>query len=317
MPTGVFRPNLRLEVQTTHNEPDKRQHLVRLVRDFEGTGIVYAASVRQVDLLYRLLYDVGLMAARDHRRMPRRQRLTELARFDTDKVQAIVATSMFAMHVSKPDVRFVLHYALPDSIDAYYDEASRAGLDARPAHCVILYDPYAARADDEFVSGDTPSPAVVSALYSTLARLGADGRLVPRTDVTDKLTAFGRNEARDAIAMLKAHDVIEEARGLKLRLRRPGLDEGQIAALVAEHATQHRSERHAREELIAYAETAECRWKALLAHFHEEVTWERCGTCDNCRRRDGQTAPRTPGAGPLEDAAPASPRAAEPGPRRG
>jgi ATP-dependent DNA helicase RecQ len=195
-PTGVFRPNLRFAVLTTHNEPEKRQHLVRLVREFEGTGIVYAASVRQVDLLHRLLHDVGLMAARDHRRMPRRQRLTELARFESGKVQAIVATCALTTHVSKPDVRFALHYALPTSLDTYYDEARRAGLDGGPAHCVMLYDPHAARADDEFVSGDTPSPAAVAALYATLARRGADGRLVPRTTVTDELTTFGRNESR-------------------------------------------------------------------------------------------------------------------------
>jgi ATP-dependent DNA helicase RecQ len=291
---GVFRPNLRHEVQTTRNEPEKRQRLVRLVRELDGTGIIYASSVKQVDLLHALLNEVGFMAARDHRRMPPRLRKAEMDRFAGNRVQALVATGAIGARIDKPDARFTIHYALPGSLDAYYTESTRAGLDGVPARCVLLYDPESARAADPFVSGHFPDATVVTVVYSTLEQLGAHSHNVLRTELAVALDTVSNEQARDAIAVLKALDVLSEERGLKLRLRRTDLDVVAMESLLARHARDQEPADAVRRELLAYAETDDCRWRTLLRHFGEEADWERCGNCDNCLRA---------GEGPVDQAA--------------
>jgi ATP-dependent DNA helicase RecQ len=189
-------------------------------------------------------------------------------------------------------VRFIIDYALPESVEAYYAHVNGAGTDGLPARCVLLHDPDAARAADVFVAGHAPALPVAWAVYSALEQLGAATHTVARMELVAALDALTRDEMRDAIAMLKALALVGERRGLKLRLLKTGLDADTLGSLLERHAAADGATRRARDEMLAYAETRRCRWKALTEHFGEPVTWERCGTCDNCRTRpDGETAP--------------------------
>jgi ATP-dependent DNA helicase RecQ len=161
-----------------------------------------------------------------------------MQRFAANKVQAIVATRAIAPRIAKPDARFTIHYALPTSIEAYYTESTRAGLDDLHARCVLLYDPDSARAENPFVSGRFPDRAVVTTVYFALERLGAHAHSVLRTDLINELDAVRRDVARDAIAVLKALDLISELRGLKLRLRRTDIGADVIDGLLDRHARE-------------------------------------------------------------------------------
>jgi ATP-dependent DNA helicase RecQ len=137
--TGIFRPNLQLEVHQTLSDDAKRRQLAELVRHGEGTGIVYTATVKQVDAVHGELAAAGLTVAPYHGRLSRQARHDNQDRFMAGELDAIVATNAFGMGIDKPDIRLVVHYALPGSLEAYYQEAGRAGRDGAAARCALLF----------------------------------------------------------------------------------------------------------------------------------------------------------------------------------
>ena len=136
---GVFRPNLHYEVRHTAKEIAKQQHLVNLIRGSSGTGIVYCATVKHCEEIAGVLEAEGIKAARYHGRLAAGRRREAQDLFMADQITAIVATNAFGMGIDKPDIRFVVHYDMPGSLEAYYQESGRAGRDGGPAACVLLY----------------------------------------------------------------------------------------------------------------------------------------------------------------------------------
>ncbi len=137
--TGIFRPNLRLEVHQTPSEMAKRRQLAELVRHGEGTGIVYTATVKQVEAVHAELAAAGLRVAPYHGRLSRQARHDNQDRFMAGELDAIVATNAFGMGIDKPDIRLVVHFAMPGSLEAYYQEAGRAGRDGASSRCALLF----------------------------------------------------------------------------------------------------------------------------------------------------------------------------------
>jgi ATP-dependent DNA helicase RecQ len=137
--TGIFRPNLRLEVVRTANDVEKRRRLVELLRSVDGTGIVYAATVKQVEQVHTELKAAGFDVARYTGRLGPRERRENQERFMAGELNAIVATNAFGMGIDKADIRFVAHYAITGSPEAYYQEAGRAGRDGADARCVLMF----------------------------------------------------------------------------------------------------------------------------------------------------------------------------------
>ena len=137
--TGLFRPNLHLEVQRTANDAAKRLRLSEMVRDAAGAGIVYASSIKQVEAVHAELKAIGLPVAMYHGRLGARERRENQDAFMEGRLSAIVATNAFGMGIDKPDIRYVIHYSMPGSLEAYYQEAGRAGRDGEAARCVLFH----------------------------------------------------------------------------------------------------------------------------------------------------------------------------------
>ncbi len=137
--TGIFRPNLQLAVHQTPSDDAKRRQLLELVQHGQGTGIVYTATVKQVDAVHTELAAAGLTVAPYHGRLSRQARHDNQDRFMAGELDAIVATNAFGMGIDKPDIRLVVHYAIPGSLEAYYQEAGRAGRDGAAARCALLF----------------------------------------------------------------------------------------------------------------------------------------------------------------------------------
>ena len=135
--TGFDRPNLYFQVERTRRKDD---FVIQYLRDHPGeSGIIYCATRKNVDKLQELLTEYGFTATKYHAGLPAEARRKNQNDFIYDTAPVIVATNAFGMGIDKSNVRFVLHYNMPQSMENYYQEAGRAGRDGLPSQCVLLF----------------------------------------------------------------------------------------------------------------------------------------------------------------------------------
>ncbi len=134
---SVFRPNLYFQVLRASSRDEKQQALVRLCREIEGPIIVYARARQACEELAEVLRHAGVSADHYHAQVADRAGAQE--RFMRGGTRVLVATVAFGMGIDKADIRAIIHYNLPQSVESYYQEAGRAGRDGQPARCVLLY----------------------------------------------------------------------------------------------------------------------------------------------------------------------------------
>ena len=137
--TGIYRPNLELSVQRTPSEADKRMRLVELLRSSPGSGIVYVSSIKEAKAVHDELRIAGLTVGMYHGRVAAGTRHDTQEAFMRGDLQTMVATNAFGMGIDKPDIRFVVHYNVPGSLESYYQEVGRAGRDGAPASGVLFF----------------------------------------------------------------------------------------------------------------------------------------------------------------------------------
>lgn len=135
--TGFDRENLYLSVV---QGVDKKDYILDYVKDNEDkVGIIYAATRREVDSIYELLNKKGFKAGKYHAGLSEEERNKNQEDFLYDNVSIIVATNAFGMGIDKSNVRYVIHYNMPKTMEAYYQEAGRAGRDGEPSECILLF----------------------------------------------------------------------------------------------------------------------------------------------------------------------------------
>ncbi len=140
MVTGFDRPNLFFRVVTRKGGKETDNSIINYVKKHDDeSGIIYCATKKNVDNLYSLLQQYGILAGRYHAGMSLEERKQSQEDFTYDRIRVMVATNAFGMGIDKSNVRYVLHYNMPQSLEYYYQEAGRAGRDGEEAECVLFF----------------------------------------------------------------------------------------------------------------------------------------------------------------------------------
>jgi ATP-dependent DNA helicase RecQ len=290
--TGIYRSNLQFEVEHVTGDAEKQGELLRLLEATEGDGIVYAATVKHVEEVTKFLQQEGFEVLAYHGRLNAGRRKEAQDRFMAGELEAIVATNAFGMGIDQPDIRFVAHYDLPASLEAYYQEAGRAGRDGQPARCVLLYDGSDRRTHLFMLGGRYPSSEQLSEVYRALSLIAAGPTGASTRELEAHLPAVAKTKVRVALGVLKEEGIIEEPRAGRWSLVNRSASEATLAELAQQWKTRSENDHEKLKRMEAYARSALCRWRLLHEYFGEEMPEERCGTCDNCWRGLAQLAER-------------------------
>jgi len=159
------RKNLIYDVEKCE---DKIQRIIRIIKENPGTGIIYARNRKKTRELALILQKEGVQADYYHAGLTHADRSRKQEEWQKDKIKVIISTNAFGMGIDKPDVRFVIHADLPDSLEAYYQEAGRAGRDEKPAKAILLYNESDRRSVDQRIQISFPELSVIREVYKAL-----------------------------------------------------------------------------------------------------------------------------------------------------
>jgi len=310
---GFSRPSLTLAVKKVRGRREKLQRTCEIISEHE-TGIVYCATRKNVELVVsELSSDSGLRSSRVtcagyHAGMSDEVRRATQDRFARGDLAVVVSTNAFGMGIDRADLRALIHYDVPGSLENYYQEVGRAGRDGKPSYCELLFNYADVRTQEFFIEGNNPSPErvrfVADLVWRLVERHGGSVRqdVVVRSMNSEK--AADKMATQTALGVLSRLEVVyrrpnPEGEG---RVIEPGPRRGEFAKMdLCFLEEKERRDRARLRRLLKYVNGRTCRHAGILKHFGDPAAAEDCGDrCDNCRR-SGERADRRGLRAPTEN----------------
>lgn len=285
---GFARPNLSLSVRHLGSEAEKHERLRKLVKEHR-TGIIYCATRKRVDQVAALLAQWKVRHVAYHAGLSDNDRESAQEAFIRKDADVAVATNAFGMGIDRGDIRFVVHYEIPGSIEAYYQEIGRAGRDGEAAACELFFLPADTRIQEFFLEGANPSLSFIRSVWRFLCSEANDGGEVDWTlrEMADRLDGSGGEMAVSAaMSILERCACISRidvpgSRRRTTRILEKDRSAGDLP--VDEGALEQKSARDWSKwrRMTKFAQARKCRQQAILEYFGE-VGATTCGICDNC-----------------------------------
>ncbi|MBI5852676.1 MAG: RecQ family ATP-dependent DNA helicase [Planctomycetes bacterium] len=293
--TGVERKNLFLAVREVHDKDAKLSRLLAIVERVGGPGIVYCALIKELAALEVELKRRGFRPLIYHGDLSASERKEQQACFVSSTDALILATNAFGMGVDKPDIRFIVHWQMPRTLEAYSQEIGRAGRDGKAALCELLLFAEDLSVQREFTEWANPDAAFLARVVDVLAHLGDRVQTFDADALRDVLLQKNRRDGRvdTCLRLLRTAGCFEGEfhRGSFRWLRTPGSDE------IATWLPDDKRERDLRALLtmLRWCQAEGCRKRSLHAYFGFEDDFPAgCATCDGELASDAWLDARLP-----------------------
>ena len=282
---GFDRPNLVYEARKADKEVDKLKTLSSLFtgpRALEGTGIIYTATIKNALEVQKYLEEqLHLPAAVYHSKLHKEERTAVHNQFMDETIRAVVATNAFGLGIDKPNIRFVVHYDLPGSLEAYTQEAGRAGRDGIPSRCLLIYRMSDTRVQNYFLTGKYPDIEEVQRVFGTIEVFGDQSGGVSMTDLR-KILQLPLTKLKVILALLKKSGYIEASGKSAYGLTEAVRKNRELVLSLANYETKKSYDQSKLAMMLQYAENTGCRRRFILNYFGEDFDLPNCGKCDNC-----------------------------------
>jgi ATP-dependent DNA helicase RecQ len=290
---GFARPNLKLLISQVANEAQKYERLHALIRE-NKTGIVYCSTRKRVEAVAETLKMAKISSILYHGGMNDEEREQAQNEFMQGRRDIVVATNAFGMGIDRSDIRFVVHFDVPGSVEAYYQEAGRAGRDGEAATCDLFFNHADTRVQEFFIEGSNPPLEFIVQTYEMLRR-EADDKHELQISIKEMATRLS-SEGNDMMLSSSLHVLDREGyldrfdipgrRVRGTRLLQPEVWGHQLKLDAAKLREKERRDRAKLKLMIDFAYARTCRQQAILRYFGEADP-ARCGNCDICLETAG------------------------------
>lgn len=286
--SGFARENLFLQRTKCYSDGHKLEVLEEILNEADLPGIIYVGTRKRAEQLKKQIKKWGYPVGLYHGGLSDNERTRAQDDFMNGRTNLVVATKAFGMGVDKADVRLVIHYEMPGSLEEYYQEAGRAGRDGLSGRCILVYSEKDRELQNFFISGSYPSPQIIKKVFSLLRDFSADQicRLTPETIqplIEQKISVF---EIQSAFRELKKSGHLEEIAS----------ENGYIVEQIAveqlrvdfQLLANLKKRRYLKlQQMEGYSRTDQCLHQYILDYFGDQTEMITCPGCSNCFSEEG------------------------------
>lgn len=291
--TGFARRNLTLSVIHASGKKEKLAHIRDAALSLK-TGIVYCATRKNVEAVAAGLAEQKIKCVHYHAGLTEEQRKKAQDRFMNGDINIAVATNAFGMGIDRADLRFVIHYDIPGSVEAYYQEAGRAGRDGEPARCELLFNYADIRTQEFFIEGANPTREIIAGLHRELLRLCRNGPIeMPISEIAECVPE-SKNDMAIGSALFQleragfiTRDYRQGSRTYTTALVEPVKSFGELQIDFERLDAKRARDTAKLNHIVRYADARTCRHQFILNYFGDAEAADHCNACDNCRFHGG------------------------------